>query len=293
MALARTFLGLNAGFSILTGATLLLAGGVLTGVMFAEPAHWQSLVFLALGIGLLVFALDLVVLASDRFVSKGKVMLIIAADVGWILGSVWLLLLQGRLFTSAGVLIIAGVAAVVAVFAIGQWIGAGAIEAPMSKANVTTARGALVATVERQVNAPAQTVWQVMTDHPAYADVASNITKVEVIAGEGLGMRRCCVGPKGESWAETCDLYEEGHVFGFTIHTEAPDYPYPLSEVQGRWSVEPKGDGAQFEIHIRAVPKGGVLTRLLFTVIAKRQFKAVLVDLVDAWADRMEREARA
>lgn len=296
MALARTVLGLNAGFSILTGAILLLSGSALTGVMFTEPAQWQTLVFLALGIGLLVFALDLVVLASDRFVTKGKVMAIIAADAGWVVGSAALLVFDRHLFTTTGALIIAGVATLVAIFALGQWIGARVIEAPLSEAAATTSNGALIATVKRQVQAPVQTVWRVMNDHPAYADVASNIAKVEVISGDGLGMERRCYGPKGESWTETCDLYEDGRAFGFTIHTDAADYPYPLSDMQGRWSVEPvgpKGQGAQFGIHIRAVPKGGFLARLLFVMVVKRQFKTVLVDLADAWADRMEREAGA
>lgn len=296
MALARTVLGLNAGFSILTGATLLVAGSALTGVMFAEPAHWQTLVFLALGIGLLIFAIDLVMLASDRFVTKGKVMAVIAADAGWVVGSAALLMFDRHLFTTTGAMIIAGVAALVAVFALGQWIGSRVIVAPLSSAAVTTSNGVLIATVKRQVQAPVQTVWRVMTDHPAYADVASNIAKVEVISGDGLGMERRCFGPKGENWTETCDLFEEGRAFGFTIHTDAPDYPYPLSDLQGRWSVEPAGSdrqNAQFEIHIRAVPKGGFLARLLFIAVAKRQFKTVLIDLADAWADRMESETRA
>lgn len=292
MSLARTFLGLNAGFSLFSGASLLLAGSTLAGLMFAEPAGWQGPVFVALGIGLLIFALDLVILATDRFVTRGMMMLIIAADLGWIVASVALLLLAGVLFTSTGALIIAGVAAVVAFFTIGQWFGTGAIETPVSKATVTSSHGALIATVERDVDAPASVAWQVMIDHPAYADVANNLSKVEMVEGDSLGMVRRCYGPKGENWTETCDLYEEGRSFGFTIHTDAPDYPYPLSDVQGRWSVVPKGKGAQFDIHIRAVPKGGFFARLLFTMVAKRQFKAVLVDLADGWAERMEREAR-
>lgn len=292
MALARTFLGLNAGFSLLCGASLLLAGGGLAAQMFAEPAGWQAPVFLALGIGLLLFAFDLVLLATDRFVTKGKVMLIVLADLGWILGSVALLMLLGGLFTSVGAWIVSGVAVTVAFVAIGQWIGAGAIEMPASRAKVTSSGGSLVATVERDVDAPASVAWQVMTDHPAYADVANNLSKVEMVEGDGLGMVRRCYGPKGENWTETCDLYEEGRSFGFTIHTDAPDYPYPLSQVQGRWSVVPKGEGARFDIHIRAVPKGGLFSRTLFVLVANRQFKAVLVDLADGWAERMEREAR-
>lgn len=132
-----------------------------------------------------------------------------------------------------------------------------------------------------------------MTDHPGYADVASNISNVEVLSGEGIGMQRRCFGPRGENWTETCDLFEDGRSYGFKIHTEAPDYPYPISDLQGRWSVAPKGAGSEFSIDIEAMPKGGFISRMLFSSLAKRQFKSVLIDLADAWSRRMEREARA
>ncbi len=127
-----------------------------------------------------------------------------------------------------------------------------------------------------------------MNDHPGYADVASNISKVEVISGNGLGMQRRCFGPKGENWTETCDVFEEGKSFGFKIHTEAPDYPYPIADLQGRWSVSPHGNGSEFAIDITAKPKGNFISRMLFSVVAKRQFRMVLIDLADAWAFKME-----
>jgi hypothetical protein len=131
-----------------------------------------------------------------------------------------------------------------------------------------------------------------MNDHPGYADVADNLSKVEVVNGEGVGVQRRCYGLKGENWLETCDLYDDGRAFGFRVHTGADDYPYPISDLHGEWSVEPNGAGSRFAISIEAAPKGNLLVQTLFKTAAKRQFKAVLVDLADAWADRMEREAR-
>lgn len=290
---ARTFLGLNAAFSALTGAALIVLPGALSQMMFADPADWAPLALRVLGVGLLIFALDLVLMATNRFVSRGEVMLIVAADIGWLLASAAVVLFDGHLLTEAGVIVVTGVAVFVAAFAAGQYLGARRIVAPASTVTVQSSNGILQAKVKRAVRAPAPTVWDVMTDHPAYADVASNISKVEVLSGDGLGMRRRCFGPKGENWSETCDLFDEGRSYGFKIHTEAPDYPYPISDLTGRWSVEPEGTGATFSIDIEARPKGGFLTRALFSAVARRQFKAVLIDLADAWSDRMEREARA
>ena len=290
---ARTFLGFNAAFSAFTGAALIAAPGALSQAMFANPADWMPLGLGLLGAGLLIFALNLVSMAVNRFVSKGEVLLVVLADIGWLLASAAVVLLATHLFTDVGTLAVALVAAFVATFAIGQYLGARKIVTPASKVAIRSSNGVLKASVERAVRAPASTVWDVMTDHPAYADVASNISKVEVLSGDGLGMRRRCFGPKGENWIETCDLFDEGRSYGFKIHTEAPDYPYPISDLQGRWSVESEGSGSRFSVDIEATPKGGFLSRALFTAVAKRQFKTVLIDLADAWSERMEREVHA
>lgn len=142
--------------------------------------------------------------------------------------------------------------------------------------------------VSRQVRASPERVWAVMSDHPRYADVASNIAKVEVLSGDGLGMVRRCYDPKGASWTETCDLFEPRRVFGFEVDTGAPDYPYPIASLKGRWSVEPVGDGAVFRIDIEAKPAGNALQRFLFTRLAGVKFKGILKDLADRWAARME-----
>ncbi len=290
---ARIFLGLNAAFSLITGANLLFLPGFSAEILFLDTAGWQNLSLCILGAGLIVFALDLTLMATDRFVAKGQVLLITAMDTGWVLASILLLSFGSQLFSGTGQAVIVAVAVLVAVFAIGQYLGARDIVVPLSQATVKSSGDKLLAKVSRTVDAPRNVVWKVMTDHPRYADVADNISKVEVVAGNGEGMQRRCYGPKGENWLETCVLFDEGHAFGFRIHTEADDYPYPISKLHGAWSVVPQENGSTFTIDIEATPKGNLLMRTLFKTAAKRQFKAVLADLADAWADRMEREARA
>ena len=289
---ARSFLGMNAGFSLVTGAALLLAAGTIAELIFAEGADWQTWTLRLLGLGLILFGLDLAFLANDRFVAKSKVLTITFMDLGWILGSIGLVALFGAHFSGSGTTIIVAVALCVAVFALGQFLGARKMERPASDASVRSMGQKLVARVSRAVDAPPEVVWRVMTDHPGYADVADNISKVEVVSGDGLRMKRRCYGPKGENWLETCDIYEDGQAFGFRVHTEAEDYPYPISDLRGLWSVEAEDSQTAFTIHIEATPKGGLLTRTLFKAAAKSKFKAVLIDLAEAWAERMEHEAR-
>lgn len=290
---ARAFLSFNATFSAFTGAALLVAPGAIAEMMFVDPAGWKPAILTGLGVGLLIFAADLLIMATNRWVTRDEVGIIVLADIGWIVGSIVLLALFGDLFTQDGVVLVEVVALIVAVIAIGQYVGSRSIVPPAAQVSIHSRNGALVAKVERAVKASPAAVWKVMTDHPGYADVASNLSKVEVVSGAGLGMKRRCYGPKGENWTETCNHYEDGRSYGFKIHTEAADYSYPISELQGRWSVNPNNSGSKFSINIEAKPKGGFVTRTLFSSLARRQFKTVLIDLADAWAERMEREAKA
>ncbi|MEM9632977.1 MAG: SRPBCC family protein [Pseudomonadota bacterium] len=290
---ARTFLGLNCAFSTVTGFIVLIFPATLAETMFQDPASWLPLLLQGLGLGLIIFALDLFLMAHNPFVSRKEVHLIVLADIAWIVGSIALLVFGAHLFTFTGMATVEVVAIFVAVFAAGQYLGARKIQPQASRASVTSQDGYVIASVRRAVTAPASAVWNVMNDHPGYADVADNLSKVEVLSGDGEGMQRRCYGPKGEHWTETCDLFEDGQSFGFRIHTDAPDYPYPIEDLKGRWSVKPIADGAEFSIDITARPKGNFLMRFLFLLAAKQQFKGILINLADKWSERMEREARA
>lgn len=291
-ATARIFLKLNSQFSALNGAALLVAAGLIAPILIANPVDWAALGLRGLGLGLLGFALVLFMLSKNKFVSRSAVNEIVLLDALWVLGSVVLIAFFGDILTANGIIVVTIVAMVVAFFAIAQFAAAAKIQEPVPEASVETRDGKLYATVKRSVRAPKETVWDVMTDHPAYADVADNISKVEVLSGEGLGMKRRCYGPKGENWEETCDLFEPGHSYGFRIHTEADDYPYPFAELTGRWTVKDHSVGSEFDIEIVATLKGNAASKWLFATMAKPQFKAILIDLADAWADRMEREAK-
>ena len=288
---ARTFLRMNAVFSLLTAVPLLLAAGAVAPFIFADPAEWAIWVLRGLGAGLVGFAGLVYALSAYKFVSRAMVNEISFLDLLWVMGSIVLIVFPGRLLTPDGTMIVAAVAVVVAFFAVSQFLSASRIKKPTPVARVVMRDGKMRATVKRVVRVPTETAWEVMTDHPAYADVASNLSKVEVISGDGLGMQRRCYGPKGESWEETCDHFEPGRAYGFRVHTEAEDYPYPFNGLTGRWSVEEHPLGSEFAIEIVVVVKGNALSRKLFALVSAPHFKAILIDLADAWADRMEGEA--
>ena len=81
--------------------------------------------------------------------------------------------------------------------------------------------GKLHKTAFRIVPLEPEVAWQVMIDHEGYADVAYNLSKVEVVSGRGLGMCRRCYDTSGRGWGETCTLWEEGRAYAFSVDTHA------------------------------------------------------------------------
>jgi len=117
--LLRAALRANAGFSALSGLTMILAAGPLSDLLGITPAG--SLRFL--GANLLIFAAALVYVAAGRPISRRWAWIAIMLDDLWVVGSGILLLTDWVPLTSTGRWVIALLALIVAAFAGAQWYG--------------------------------------------------------------------------------------------------------------------------------------------------------------------------
>ena len=270
LALTENFL-----FSAASGIALLVAPGVISRFLGAAVPHW---LMLALGAGLLVFAAGLLRQILRRPLKRGEALLTIVMDDGWVVASIALLVLAPHWFSAGGQWLIAGVALVVAGLAVAQWLGL---------RRLGRARGKIHFTFSREVAAPPEQVWPVISDHEGYADVADNLSRVEVVTGEGLGMARRCYDTKGRGWNETCVLWDEGHAYSFEVDTS--DYPFPLREVRGTWGVEPAGSGSGSTITMSfdIVAKYGAPGRLLMGLALRLMFGALCERLLDKWEGKI------
>jgi hypothetical protein len=118
-SLLRNALRGNALFSGLSGIVSLVAAQSLatfTGIQ-------ESLVFVILGVVLILFAVDLIWIASRESINRRFAVAVIFMDVAWVAGSAIILLFDLLPLTVAGRWTIALLAEVVAVFAILQTIG--------------------------------------------------------------------------------------------------------------------------------------------------------------------------
>jgi len=70
----------------------------------------------------------------------------------------------------------------------------------------------------RTFDAPPDLVWAVITDTDLYAEVAPNLSSVEVLEGEGEGMVRECADTDGKTWTETCTVWEPERRYAVEVH---------------------------------------------------------------------------
>ncbi len=116
--LLRRALLANAVFSGISGLLIVIFDqGIVSLLTSVEHHLWP------LGLMLLGFSALLVWLATRASVDSGWINLVIAADLGWVLGTVVLLAGWREFLSSAGLWIIVGVGLVVLALAELQWFG--------------------------------------------------------------------------------------------------------------------------------------------------------------------------
>ncbi|WP_298902832.1 SRPBCC family protein [uncultured Psychroserpens sp.] len=92
---------------------------------------------------------------------------------------------------------------------------------------------------ERIINAPKDKVWTIISDVGNYHKVtAAGIDDVKIIEGEGLGLKRVCADPNGNSWEETCTTWIPEQEFSFKVNTQKEDYPLPFKSLSAIWKLD-------------------------------------------------------
>jgi hypothetical protein len=112
----------NALFSTLSGVTILLAQGWVLRILGLP----ENISLAILGIGLLVFAVTLVINARRQQVRTSDAWIVVVLDLAWVLGSYVLLFVVP--FSIEGKWVVGVVAELVSVFAVLQFVGIRRIE---------------------------------------------------------------------------------------------------------------------------------------------------------------------
>ena len=116
-----------------------------------------SLILQLLGIGLALFAVELIYQATRQRMTTWRALIASIADFSWVIGSILLLMTFPQLFSSRSDILIMSIAGVV--FCFGTWqlwaIG---------KANQRRQHGTYCHCIMVEINVPADKMWQVVSN---------------------------------------------------------------------------------------------------------------------------------
>jgi hypothetical protein len=275
--LLRTALLANAAFSTACGLALGMAPAwVAAHIGFDHP--W---VLRAIGIGLLFFAGDLVYQGTRPRMSALRALGASVGDFGWVAGSVVLLAGWASLFSGVGQLAVVTVAAVVLGCGLAQLLGLSRLVAEPDASRGTAYRHCI--TVD--VDAPADAMWQVVSDLPTIRRYSESLT--ESFLREGgraeVGAVRECTDDRGQRWAEEVLSWEHG-AFSVRFRDEEPDFPFPVARMLGGWRVQTRGAGSRVTVwwsYTPRVPTGGLVLASVMGARLDGDFPKLLARMAD------------
>ncbi len=232
----RNTIRYNAVFSEVGGLIAFVVGGWVADVIGVDQtiAIHPSLVVRSVGAALIVWSgALLVVAAAPRDWVMRAAPFVIVGDVGWVVASA--ALVANTTFGAVGNVVVGLVALAVTGLAVGQSLG-------WHKARINGDGDAAADRTERIdksfiLLADRQVAWTLITDHELYGRIAPNLKAVEATTPNGPGLQRRCTDRSGNSWAETCTLWDEGSVYEVMVDTA--NHPAPVELLQGRFWIEP------------------------------------------------------
>lgn len=259
----------NALFASATGSLIVIAPATVADLL--GIAYHPLLT--AIGVGLVAFALDLAHQATRPRIATWRAAYATALDLAWVAGTVVVLAAHHQSFTTTGIAIIAAVGAVVLGFAI--WQGRG-----IDQAHRVPGSRLRQHCVRVHVDQPAESMWQVIADLGAIQRYMPSLahSAIEDGAEPGRGAVRTCVDRGGRSWSEECVAFEPG-TLALRFETEAPDFPFPATEMYGGWTIEPRENGSEVTVWWTLLPRPiglAVVLMPIFGLQADRQMANVI-----------------
>lgn len=272
----RNTLRMNATTSLLGGLVAALVPGTLDRFLGTGHPGWVRLV----GVGLAVFAIDVLVVAGTTAGTLRRwTAPIVAADAAWVLATG--VTIAAGWYSTSGAVIVGAVGVMVAALAIRQHLSLRKLRRAPHLELLIEDPPVEVAHVEARIDAPTSDVWPVVIDHDLYGRLAPNLGSVRATGPNGPSLARVCSNRSGQKWSETCTLWDEGHRFDITVDTS--DYPYPLVEMRGSWSVRPHSErGSLVAMDFRYQPTATLKGRA-FAIVMQAAFPVVLRQIARGW----------
>lgn len=255
----RTALAANAVFS------LICAGGMIffpsrVGQLLDIDA---PLLLQGLGLGLVIFAADLIHQATRRRLATWRALYASMADALWVVASLVVLVFLPQLFAPAGRVLVLAIAGMVLLFGLWQLRG-------IALVHRLPGTGLYRHCIAVQTEAPAEAMWEIIARMGEIQRYMPSLRRSELLhrASPGLGAVRQCEDKSGKQWQEECTAFNAGRSFDVRFVSEAPDFPFPAHPMVGGWEVTPVQGGSQVRVWWEMAPKPAFLAPVLMPLLA-------------------------
>jgi len=112
-----------------------------------------------------------------------------------------------------------------------------------------------VVEINRTIKAHANVVWKVITNFDHYNEILPDITRVERISGDGLGLIQRLHHKSGRTWEEKCIEWNENS--GYTMQVNVRGYPLPVTKMRRTFTLEEGPKNVLIKLKYKYTPKYG------------------------------------
>jgi CBS domain-containing protein len=137
--------------------------------------------------------------------------------------------------------------------------------------------------LRRRIKAKPEAVWKVISDLSGLALMAPHISKIEILEGEGRGLRRRVYDHHGRPWVETCTDWREGERYTMTVDDGEPLRVY--RHMDYTWGLTTQGEHVTITMRFEYAPRYGIAGRLLDRLRYRQRLEERHERVLDAWVN--------
>lgn len=135
--------------------------------------------------------------------------------------------------------------------------------------------------LKRRVKAHADVVWKVISDMTGLAIAAPHISKVEILEGERVGLKRRFHDTRGRWWIEECIAWQEGK--SYTMRIGESNFAFAFKKMTYRWGMQRTGDYITLHMRFKYTPRYGLIGQFLNRFKFRPHFEDQALEVMDAW----------
>jgi CBS domain-containing protein len=135
--------------------------------------------------------------------------------------------------------------------------------------------------LKRRIKAQPDVAWKVISDMTGLALAAPHISKVEILEGERVGMKRRLHDTHGRWWIEECTDWQEGT--SYTMRVGESSFTFAFKKMTFRWGMQHSGEHVTLFMRFSYTPRYGPVGQILDRFKFRPRFEAQALEIMDGW----------